>query len=141
MISEEFVKKVYVTEIKDPSRRGRPLRRLKDRVKDYMSERGATKGESTLTSKERVFGQGEVEALLPWPPPWETFTEGARCQSYRQIDRKGTEMLDMKYLQTLTVVIWFNRERNNIEMCTSWHHLLEKADQGVRKWFGHAELM
>ncbi len=36
--SEEFVKKVYVSEIKGPSRRGRPLGRWKDRVKEYLSE-------------------------------------------------------------------------------------------------------
>ncbi len=45
MNSEEFVKKVYVSEIKCPYRRGRPLGRWKDRVKEYISERGATRGE------------------------------------------------------------------------------------------------
>ncbi len=43
MNSEEFVKKVYVSEIEGPSRRGRPLGRWKDRVKEYMCERGATR--------------------------------------------------------------------------------------------------
>ncbi len=43
MNSEEFVKKVHVSEIKIPSRRGRPLGRWKDVVKDYMSERRATR--------------------------------------------------------------------------------------------------
>ncbi len=42
--SEEFVKKVCVSETEGPSRRGRPLGRWKDRVKEYMSERGATTG-------------------------------------------------------------------------------------------------
>ncbi len=36
--SEEFVKKVCVSEIKGLSRRGRPLGRWKDRVKEYLSE-------------------------------------------------------------------------------------------------------
>ncbi len=40
-----FVKKVYVSEMKGHSRRGRPLGRWKDRVKEYMSERGASRGE------------------------------------------------------------------------------------------------
>ncbi len=44
MNSEEFVKEVYVSEIEDPSRRGRPLRKCKDKVKEDMSERGATRG-------------------------------------------------------------------------------------------------
>ncbi len=43
MKSEEFVKKVYMNEIVGPDSRGRPLRRWKDRVKEYMCERGATK--------------------------------------------------------------------------------------------------
>ncbi len=42
MKSEEFVKKVYVSEIKGPGRRGRSLGRWKDRIKEYMSERSAT---------------------------------------------------------------------------------------------------
>ncbi len=44
MNSEEFVKKVYVSVMKGLSRRGRPLGGCKDRVKEYMSERGATRG-------------------------------------------------------------------------------------------------
>ncbi len=44
MNSEEFVKKVYVSEIVGPDRRGRPLGGWKDRVKEYMSVRGATRG-------------------------------------------------------------------------------------------------
>ncbi len=42
--SEEFVKKVYVSESVGPSSRGRPLGRWRDRVKEYKCERGATRG-------------------------------------------------------------------------------------------------
>ncbi len=49
MGSEEFVTKVYVSKTVGPNSRGRPLGRWKDRVKEYMSERGATR-----TSKEGV---------------------------------------------------------------------------------------
>ncbi len=35
MNCEEFVKKMYVSEIKGPSRGGRPLGRWKDKVKEY----------------------------------------------------------------------------------------------------------
>ncbi len=35
-----------------------------------------------------MFGQEEVEALLPWPPPWGTFPEEAMHQRYRQTDRQ-----------------------------------------------------
>ncbi len=56
MNSEEFVKNVYVSEIEGPGRRGRPLRRWKNRVKQYMSETGATKGGGLEQEKEEVFG-------------------------------------------------------------------------------------
>ncbi len=39
MGSQEFVKKVYMSE----NYRGRPPGRLRDRVKEYMCERGATR--------------------------------------------------------------------------------------------------
>ncbi len=45
MNTEDLVKKVNACEIDDPSRRGWPLGRWKDRVKEYMSERGVTRGE------------------------------------------------------------------------------------------------
>ncbi len=37
---EEFVKKVYLSSVESPNRRGRPLGRWEDRVKEYVSERG-----------------------------------------------------------------------------------------------------
>ncbi len=44
MGSEEFVQKVYMSETVDPNSRGRPPRRWRDRVKEYMCGRGATRG-------------------------------------------------------------------------------------------------
>ncbi len=44
LVEAEFVKKVYVSEIEGSSRRGRPLGRWKDRVKEYMCDRGACRG-------------------------------------------------------------------------------------------------
>ncbi len=66
MRSEEFLKKVYVTENVGPNSGGRPLGRWKDKVKKYMCERDATRGGGTDHAR-RVFGLGEVEALLPKP--------------------------------------------------------------------------
>ncbi len=43
MGSEEFVKKMYMSESVGPSSRGRPPVRWRDRVKGYMCERGATR--------------------------------------------------------------------------------------------------
>ncbi len=39
--NKEFIKKVYLSSVEGPNRRGRPLGRWEDRVKGYMSERGA----------------------------------------------------------------------------------------------------
>ncbi len=41
MENEEFVKKVYRSSVEGPNRRGRPLGRWEDKVKEYVSERGA----------------------------------------------------------------------------------------------------
>ncbi len=43
-----------------PNSRGRPLVRWRDRVKEYMCERGATRGRAG-SRKEGVFGHVEVE--------------------------------------------------------------------------------
>ncbi len=40
MENEEFVKKVYQSSAEGPNRRGRPLGRWEDRVKEYVCERG-----------------------------------------------------------------------------------------------------
>ncbi len=40
MENEEYVKKVYRSSVEGPNRRGRPLGRWEDKVKEYMSERG-----------------------------------------------------------------------------------------------------
>ncbi len=44
MRSEKFVKKVYMSENVAPNSRGRPPGRWRDRVKEFMCERGATRG-------------------------------------------------------------------------------------------------
>ncbi len=40
MENENFVKKVYLSSVEGLNRRGRPLGRWEDRVKEYVSERG-----------------------------------------------------------------------------------------------------
>ncbi len=44
MKCKEFVKRVYVSESVGPNSRGRLLGRWKDREKEYMSERGVSRG-------------------------------------------------------------------------------------------------
>ncbi len=40
MENEEFVKKVYLSIVEGPNRRGRPLGKWEDKMKEYVSERG-----------------------------------------------------------------------------------------------------
>ncbi len=69
MQSEEFMKKVYVSEIVDPDRRGRSLGRWKDGVKEYMCEGGATRGgESWIKQGESVWiGRGGGSSAMAIP--------------------------------------------------------------------------
>ncbi len=53
--SAGFVKAVCMSESVDPNSRGRPLGRWRDRVKEYMCERGAARGGRAGSSKEGVF--------------------------------------------------------------------------------------
>ncbi len=52
MGSEEFVK-VYESKLEGPNRRGRPLGRWKDRVEEYLGERGVN---GRGVGKEGVYG-------------------------------------------------------------------------------------
>ncbi len=54
MENEEFVKKVYLSIVGGPNRRGRPLGRWEDWVKEYMSERGV--GKWMRVDKGGVYG-------------------------------------------------------------------------------------
>ncbi len=44
MKNEEFVKKVYMSELEVANRRGRPLGRWRDGVKEYLNKRGVGGG-------------------------------------------------------------------------------------------------
>ncbi len=71
---EEFVKKVYMSESVGPNSRGRPLVRWRDRVKEYMCERGATRGggldqgrgECLNRERWRLFCCGHTLGGRPW---------------------------------------------------------------------------
>ncbi len=74
MNSEEFVEKVLVSEMKGCSRKGRPLGRWKDRVKECMSERGGSRGvgleqgrrESLDRERWRLFCRGHTLGGQSW---------------------------------------------------------------------------
>ncbi len=46
-----------MSEVKGPGRRGRPLKRLKDRVKAYICERGASRGGGIEQAKRKCLGR------------------------------------------------------------------------------------
>ncbi len=58
MGNEKFVKKVCLSSVEGTNRRGRPLGRWEDRVKEYVSERGV-RGNG-LEQAEGVHGEGEL---------------------------------------------------------------------------------
>ena len=70
--SGDFVKKVYVSET-ESSRRRRPVVRWKDRVKKYMHERVADKGEGSVW-----IGRGGDSSAVAIP--WDMFLEGMKHQ-------------------------------------------------------------
>ncbi len=80
MGSEEFVKKV--SESVGPNSRGRPLGRWRDRVKEYMYERNATRGEGLDQARMECLDR-EVKTFLLWPTLWGTLLERVRRQTYR----------------------------------------------------------
>ncbi len=94
MGSEEFVRKVYVSESVDPNSRGRPLGRWRDRVTEYMCEMGATRGggldqarkECLDRERWRLFCRGHTLGGYSW-----------RRQSYGQIDRNISQLIKANF--------------------------------------------
>ncbi len=80
---EEFVKKVYESELKGPNRRGRPLGRWKNRVEECRKERGIN-GRGVLEEARRECWHRERWRVFCRDHlPEGTFPEGAGLQSYR----------------------------------------------------------
>ncbi len=75
MGSEEFVKKVYTSESVGSNSKGWSLGRWKDRIKEYMCERGATRGGGLDQARRECMDRER----------WRLFccVEGVKRQSYR----------------------------------------------------------
>ena len=71
--------KVCVSET-EGSRRGKPVVRKKDRVKEYMHERLADRVGGIELARKELEDREIVEAFLPWPSPCGRFLEGTRRQ-------------------------------------------------------------
>ncbi len=82
MGSEEYVKNVYESELEGPNRRGRPLGRCKDRVEEYLGEKGVN-GRGVLEQERRECWDKEMWRLSPVATPKGMFLEELSCQSYR----------------------------------------------------------
>ncbi len=67
---------MYLSSVEGPKRRGRPLGRWEDRVKEDVRE---NEGKWVGVGKKGVREQGELEIRLPWPPPWGPFPEGGEA--------------------------------------------------------------
>ncbi len=59
MGSEEFVKKVYMSESVDPNSRGRLPGRWRDNMKEYMCERGAARGGRLNQARRECLDTGD----------------------------------------------------------------------------------
>ncbi len=80
MENEEFVKKVYRSNVEGPNRRGKSLGRWEDRVKEQVSER-EVRGNGLEWARTECVDR-ESWRSVPWPSPWGTHPEGVRRQSY-----------------------------------------------------------
>ena len=67
--SEELVKKVYVSETEGHRRRGRPVVRWKDRVKEYRHERVVDRGGGIEQARREYLDLEWWRLLLLWPSP------------------------------------------------------------------------
>ncbi len=71
METEELVK-VYLSSVAGPNRRGRPLGRWEDRVKEYVSERGV-RGNGLEWARRECMDKERWRSICRGHPPWGHF--------------------------------------------------------------------
>ncbi len=81
MGNEEFVK-VYLGSVEGTNRRGRPLGRWEDRIKEYVSERGV-RGNGLEWAKRECMDRERWRSVCRGHPPWGRFR---RERDIRAID-------------------------------------------------------
>ncbi len=81
MENKECVAKVYRSSVDGPNRRGKPLGKWEDKVKEYVSERGAKGNGLEWVRRERM-DRERWRSVCRGHPPWGTLPEGARHCSY-----------------------------------------------------------
>ncbi len=72
MGNEEFVKKVYLSNVKGMNRRGRPLGIWEDRVKEYVSERGV-RGNGLEWARRECMDRERWRSVCRGHPLWGRF--------------------------------------------------------------------
>ncbi len=72
MENEEFVKNVYGSSVEGPNRRGRPLGKWEDKVKEYVSERGA-RGNGLEWARRECMDRERWRSICRGHPPWGCF--------------------------------------------------------------------
>ena len=70
------MKKINVVEIEDPYRRGRPVVRWKDKVKEYMYERKADRGKGLAQARRKCMYRKRWRFFYRGHPLLGTFVEG-----------------------------------------------------------------
>ncbi len=75
MENEEFVKKVHRSSVEGPNR---PLGRWKDKVKEYVSERGA-RGNGLEWARREYMDRKRWRSICRGPPLWERRGRGVRA--------------------------------------------------------------
>ena len=111
---------------------------VKHRVGEGAKILGALRSVWKETSVSRQAKMGMYESIVV-----PTVMYGCEAWALNAKERKKLEVLEMKCLRTIAGVRWFDRIRNERvrEMCGGKRSLLERAEQGVLKWFGHVERM
>ena len=67
-----------MSDIKGPWMRGSPFLRWKNRIKEYMLERGADVDGGIEQAKKECVDKERWPSL--WPSPWVMFSEGTKYQ-------------------------------------------------------------
>ncbi len=81
MKNKEFVNKVYLSSVEGPNRRGRPLGRWEDRVKEYVGEMGV-RGHVLEWARRECMDRERWRSVCHGHPLGGHFQEGARHWSY-----------------------------------------------------------
>ncbi len=123
------MKKVYVSETEGSVRRGRPLGRWKNRVKEYMSERGATRGEGLEQASRECLGRER----------WRLFCRGHPLGE-RSRKERGVRAIDKQTDKTNTMLTPVNPILQNFMEGRTKKVITSTLGRLNRKWRSHTKI-